>query len=159
LQGAGLSTGDVEAAALKSTEQAAALCERRVDAAIWPAGVPNRSAAEATATCAVRLVALEMPEAAARDSAFKQATIAEDAYDGVADDVPSWGPIATLVTAADTPEAVVYTLVKAVFENLEALRARHPAFGSLAPETMIRDGLVAELHPGAVRYFAEQGWM
>jgi TRAP transporter TAXI family solute receptor len=70
LQGVGLSTDDVEAAALKSTEQAAALCERRIDAAIWPAGVPNRSAAEATATCAIRLVALEMPASCSMKTRF-----------------------------------------------------------------------------------------
>jgi TRAP-type uncharacterized transport system substrate-binding protein len=35
----------------------------------------------------------------------------------------------------------------------------HPAFGTLEPERMIRDGLSAPLHEGAKRYYQEKGWL
>jgi hypothetical protein len=46
-----------------------------------------------------------------------------------------------------------------VFENLDAFRSLHPAFANLDPAQMITNGLSAPLHPGAERYFKEQGWM
>jgi uncharacterized protein len=54
---------------------------------------------------------------------------------------------------------VVYTLVKAVFENFDEFKKLHPAFGNLDPKTMIKDGLSAPLHNGAVKYYKEKGWM
>ena len=34
-----------------------------------------------------------------------------------------------------------------------------PAFQVLTPEHMIKDGLSAPLHDGAVRYYREKGWL
>ena len=71
----------------------------------------------------------------------------------------SWGPKATFVTDASTPNEVVYTLVKSIFENFEDFKKLHPAFGALTEEQMIKDGLSAPLHDGAVQYYTERGWM
>ena len=65
---------------------------------------------------------------------------------------------ATLVTSADAAGGLVYDVVRAVFENLDALRSAHPAFRGLDPATML-EGLSAPLHPGAVRYYRERGWL
>ncbi|MEX0757942.1 MAG: TAXI family TRAP transporter solute-binding subunit [Tistlia sp.] len=46
-----------------------------------------------------------------------------------------------------------------MFENFEDFKALHPAFANLEPEEMIKDGLSAPLHPGAEKYYKEQGWM
>jgi TRAP-type uncharacterized transport system substrate-binding protein len=50
-------------------------------------------------------------------------------------------------------------VTKAVFDNLDDFRAIHPALAHLDPAAMIKDGLSAPLHPGAIRYFKEKGWM
>ena len=55
-------------------------------------------------------------------------------------------------------DEVVYEVVRAVFENLDDFRKLHPAFATLKPEDMISTGLSAPLHPGAARYYQEQGW-
>ena len=52
----------------------------------------------------------------------------------------------------------VYGLVRAVFTNLDRLRAMHPALAELEPRQMAALGLSAPLHPGAERYYVEQGW-
>ena len=80
-------------------------------------------------------------------------------YPGNADDIPSWGPKATIVTSANTSDEVVYALVSAIFENFDDFKKLHPAFGRLVEEEMIKDGLTADLHPGAVKYYKEKGWM
>jgi TRAP-type uncharacterized transport system substrate-binding protein len=51
------------------------------------------------------------------------------------------------------------TLVKAVFENFDDFKKLHPAFANLDPKNMIKDGMSAPLHPGAVKYYKEKGWM
>ena len=53
----------------------------------------------------------------------------------------------------------ICTLVKAVFENFEDFKKLHPAFANLDPQHMIKDGLSAPLHEGAVKYYKEKGWM
>jgi TRAP-type uncharacterized transport system substrate-binding protein len=63
------------------------------------------------------------------------------------------------VTSANTSDEVVYEVVKAVFDNFDAFKKLHPAFGRLVEAEMIKDGLTADLHPGAVKYYKERGWM
>ena len=65
---------------------------------------------------------------------------------------------ALLVTGADVAEALVYGLVRTVFENLDALEDAHPAFRDLDPPAML-EGIPAPLHPGAARYYRERGWL
>jgi TRAP transporter TAXI family solute receptor len=158
-----LTAGDFALAAeLKSSEQAAALCDGKIDATIWAAGLPNGSSQEATSSCDVKIVPLSganIDNLLAENSAYAAATIPGGMYPGNPDDIPSWGPKATFVTSANTSDEVVYEVVKAVFDNFDAFKKLHPAFGRLVEAEMIKDGLTADLHPGAVKYYKERGWM
>ena len=150
------------AAELKSSEQAAALCDGKIDAAIWAAGLPNGSTMEATSTCDIKLLDLSTSgtdKVLAENAAYAAATIPGGLYPGNDEDIASWGPKATFVTDAKTSDEVVYVLVKSIFENFDDFKKLHPAFGRLTEEQMIKDGLSAPLHPGAVKYYKERGWM
>ncbi|MDF5522854.1 TAXI family TRAP transporter solute-binding subunit, partial [Vibrio parahaemolyticus] len=48
-------------------------------------------------------------------------------------------------------------VVKAGFENFDDFRRLHPAFANLKKEEMVKDGLSAPLHPGALKYYKEVG--
>jgi len=50
-------------------------------------------------------------------------------------------------------------MTKALFENLDSFRRLHPSLSHLIPERMIKDGLTAPLHEGAIRYYRERGWL
>lgn len=160
---AGVSASDFALASeLKSSEQAAALCDGKIDAAFWAAGLPNGSAMEATSTCDIKILDLAssgLDKVLASNSAYAPATIPGGLYPGNPDDIASWGPKATFVSSTDTSEEVVYVVVKAVFDNFEDFKKLHPAFARLKEEEMIKDGLTAELHAGAVKYYKERGWM
>ncbi len=150
------------AAELKSSEQSAALCDGKIDAAVWAAGLPNGSSMEATSTCDITILDLttsNTDKVLAENSAYAAATIPGGMYPGNPDDIASWGPKATFVTDAGTSEEVVYVLVKAIFDNFDDFKKLHPAFGNLTEEQMIKDGLSAPLHPGAEKYYKERGWM
>ena len=136
LAAAGVSVGDLALAAeLKSSEQSAALCDGKIDATSGTADI------------------------LAANGAYAAATVPAGMYPNNPDDIASWGPKATFVTSANTSDEVVYALVSAVFENFDAFKKLHPAFGRLVETDMIVDGLSADLHPGAVKYYKERGWM
>ena len=150
------------AAELKSSEQSAALCDAKIDATIWAAGLPNGASQEATSSCDVKIIPLAgagIDKLLVENSAYAPATIPGGMYPGNPDDIPSWGPKATFVTSANTSDDVVYALVKAVFDNFDDFKKLHPAFSRLVEEEMIKDGLTADLHPGAVKYYKERSWM
>ncbi len=150
------------ASELKSSEQAAALCDGKIEAAIWAAGLPNGSTMEATSTCDIKLIPMEgdwVEKLLAENQAYARATIPGGMYPGNDGDILSYGPKATFVTSADTSDDVVYYVVKAVFDNFDDFKKLHPAFERLQEPEMITDGLSADLHPGAVKYYQERGWM
>lgn len=150
------------AAELKSSEQAAALCDGKIDATIWAAGLPNGSSQEATSTCDVTIIPLAgggIDKLLAENSAYAAATIPGGMYPNNGDDIPSWGPKATFVTSTNVSDEAAYAIVSAVFDNFDAFKKLHPAFGRLQESDMIVDGLTAPLHAGAVKYYKERGWM
>ena len=161
MEAAGVGPSDFALAAeLKSSEQSAALCDGKLDAAIWAAGLPNGSSMEATSTCDITILDLSTSgtdKVLSDNAAYAAATIPGGLYPGNDADVASWGPKATFVTDASTSDDVVYVLVKAVFENFEDFKKLHPAFGRLSKDQMIKDGLSAPLHPGAEKYYKEAG--
>jgi TRAP-type uncharacterized transport system substrate-binding protein len=57
------------------------------------------------------------------------------------------------------PDDVVYTVVKSIFDDFETFRGLHPALANLDPQAMATQGNSAPLHPGAERYYREQGWI
>jgi TRAP transporter TAXI family solute receptor len=150
------------ASELKPAEQSAALGDNKVDAIVYTVGHPNGSIQEATSTVEARLIPVTGPaidKLIAENPYYAAATIPGGMYPGTPDDVNTFGVKATFVTSADVPDDVVYTVVKAVFENFDRFKGLHPAFANLKEEEMISDGLSAPLHPGAEKYYRERGWI
>jgi len=150
------------ASELKPAEQSAALGDNKVDAIIYTVGHPNGSIQEATTTVDARLIPVDTPEIQAlveERPYYSFATIPGGMYKGNDEDVTTFGVRATFVTSADVDEETVYQVVKAVFDNFDRFKGLHPAFANLEPEEMISEGLSAPLHPGAERYYREQGWL
>ena len=150
------------ASELKSSEQAAALCDNKVDAIIFTAGHPNGSIKEATTSCESVLVQTDndvIRKLAGDNAYYAMATIPGGMYNGNADDVTTFGVGATFVSSTKADTETVYQIVKAVFDNLDRFKKMHPAFGHLKAENMIKNNLSAPLHDGAVKYYKEKGWM
>lgn len=146
---------------LKATEQARALCDNKIDAMIYTVGHPNASIKEAATACEAHLVPVTgaaVEKLIAAHPYYAAAMIPGGLYRGSESDTPTFGVKATLVTSAKVDEAIVYALVKAVFENLDNFRQLHPAFEHLQAADMLK-GNSAPFHPGAVRYFKEAGLM
>jgi uncharacterized protein len=160
---AALGFGDADLALvthLAAGTQVEALCDGRIEVAIFVVGHPSGYVQDATTACQGRLIPVAGPAVErllARAPYYTPATIAGGIYPGQPEEVPTLGVRATLVTLADRPEDEVYELVEAVFSNLDLLRRLHPALADLDRSEMVGFGNTAPLHPGAERYFREAG--
>jgi hypothetical protein len=163
LKAKGWTTDDFALASeLKAAEQAGALGDNKIDAMIYTVGHPAGAIQEATTTTDAVLVNVDGPaiEGLVNDNPYYAwATIPGGMYKGNPDDIKTFGVKATFVSSEDVPEEVIYQVVKAVFDNFDRFKKLHPAFENLTEEQMIKDGLSAPLHAGAVKYYKERGWM
>lgn len=145
---------------LHSAEQSQALCNDQVDAIIFTAGVPNASVKEATLSCDAVLVPVDaawLDGFVALNTAYATASIPADTYRGAPKDTQTIGLKAVALTSALMPDDVAYEIVKAVFEKFDHFKKLHPAFVGLDKQSMVKDGISAPLHPGALTYFKEAG--
>ena len=159
----GISMNDFSLAAeLKGSEMAQAICDGKIEAMIYTVGHPAAAVTEAASSCDVELASVSgapINKLVADNSFYRVATIPGGMYAGSPNDTRTFGVGATVITSADVPDKVVYTVVKAVFDNFADFKKLHPAFRNLDEKQMISDGLSAPLHAGAVKYYNERGWM
>jgi len=148
------------ASELKPAEMAKALCDNKIDAMMYVVGHPSGSIKEATTTCDSVLVNArdkDIKNIVSAHPYYKFTDIVGGMYRGNPENTTTFGVAATLVTSSKVSEKAIYTLVKSVFENFDAFRKLHPAFANLKKEEMIKDGLSAPLHRGAIKYYKEAG--
>ncbi len=145
---------------LKPSEQVNALCSGEVDAVFFTTGHPNGRTQETTNKCKTRLIPVqgkEIDKLLKDQPYYYRITLPAGMYPGTPDPVQTFGVKAALVTSAKVDEEIIYQTVKAVFDNLENFKTLHPVFASLDKERMVTEGIIAPLHPGALRYYQEAG--
>lgn len=144
------------------SQAASAMGDGQLDGFWILAAFPNASVTEATTMSPIKLLDTYNPgvEAGFFDAYpfYAQRDLLGGYYDGVPDNVPSFQDTAIWVAHKDVPDELVYNALKAVFsdEGLERMREAHPA----AAEMTIESGLVGipvALHPGAYKFWQEQG--
>jgi hypothetical protein len=150
------------AAELKADEQGTALCDNKIDGFFYGVGHPSAAIQDPTTSCGAKLIPITGPAVDALIKAhpyYAKAVIPGGMYAHNPNPTETYGVLATLVTSAKVSDDTVYALVKAVFENFDEFKKLHPAFANLDPKEMIKNGLSAPLHPGAIKYYKEKGWM
>ncbi len=147
---------------LKPDEHGAALCDNKIDGFAYVVGSPAANIQDPTTTCGAKLVPITGPavDKLVNDYPyFAAVTIPGGVYPGNPDAIKTFGVMASFVSSAKVPDNVVYAMVSAVFDNFEEFKKLHPAFANLDPKEMVKGGISAPLHPGAVKYYKEKGWM
>ncbi len=159
----GWKLGDFSLASeLKADEHGPALCDGKVDGFIYGVGHPSANIQDPTTSCGAKLVPLTGPvidKLVADKPYYAKVTIPAGLYPNNPQATSTYGVLATVVASAKTPPETVYQVTKAVFDNFDEFKKLHPALANLSPQSMIKDGLSAPLHEGAVRYYKEKGWM
>jgi TRAP transporter TAXI family solute receptor len=149
------------ASELKADEHGPALCDGKIDGFFYAVGHPSANIQDPTTTCGAKLVSLTGPaiDKLVKDKPYyAYATIPAGLYPANPQETKTYGVLATFVSSSKVPADTIYAVVKAVFDNFDEFKKLHPALANLKPESMIKDGLSAPLHDGAVRYYKEKGW-
>ena len=135
--------------------------DHSIDAFFYTVGLPSRSIAQVVKEIPSNFIPLdEAVLAPLIENApyYVMTKIPRGIYKGVNEAVTTLGVKATLMTSENTPDDLVYDLTKAYFENIDAVTSSHPALANVTARNA-RDGLIAPLHPGARKYYQEQGWL
>lgn len=148
------------ASELRPDEHGQALCDGKIDGFFYGVGHPSANIQDPTTTCGAKIVPItgEAVDALVEKYPYyAKVDIPGGLYPGNDDDISTYGVLATFVTSENTPDETVYEVVKAVFNNFDDFKRLHPALGHLVKEDMVKNGLSAPLHPGAEKFFKEQG--
>ena len=150
------------AAELKADQHGPALCEGKIDGFFYGVGHPSANIMDPTTSCGAKLVALTGPavdKLVSEKPYYSYATIPAGLYPNNPNDTRTYGVVATVVASSKVPPDMIYAVVKAVFDNFDEFKKLHPALANLKPEDMVKNGLSAPLHEGALRYYKERGWL
>lgn len=150
------------ASELKADEHGPALCDGKIDGFFYAVGHPSANIQDPTTSCGAKLVPLTGPvvdKLVADHPYFAKVTIPAGMYPNNQQATDTYGVLATFVSSSKVSADTIYQVVKAVFDNFEDFKRLHPAFAHLKPESMVKDGLSAPLHEGALRFYKEKGWV
>jgi uncharacterized protein len=131
-----------------------------LDAFFYTIGYPSSVLSRAAKLQSARQIPLEGIDSFLIKNPYYQTVLVPDnAYPNMLNSnerLESIGVMTTVLTTTDIPEAIIYKFTKAIFDNLDELKAEHSVLHKLNKLEMLK-GLSAPLHPGAKRYFEETG--
>jgi TRAP transporter TAXI family solute receptor len=132
----------------------------KIDAFFFTAGHPNAQFHEVAASKRQASFVPLNPEDAILENYpyYTRAMIPMKYYPGMGnkEDVPTIGVRATVVASTDTPDWMVYGVVKALVENMDYFKTQLLVFQNLNRSRLL-ENLSAPLHPGALKYYREAG--
>jgi len=155
----GIPSTDILAYSMDQSEASRALVDGDIDAFFYTVGNPSIAIEDPAQSAGIRILPLDSPamqEFVSAQPYYVMTELPAGTYAGIEEPVRTFAVKAALLTDAGVEAQVIYDLVRAVFERLDAVRAAHPALQHLTPEGML-ETLSAPLHPGARRFFEEQG--
>ena len=135
------------------------LKDGKIDAAFIVAGAPTTAVVDLASMKEINLVQLDEEHIAALQEDYNfytETVIPAGTYQGLDEDATVVSVRATLVAYTGLSDEVVYELTKALFENQEALAQGHAKFELLNLEDAVK-GIDVPFHPGAAKYYEEQG--
>jgi len=152
---------DIKQERLGAAESVNAIKDRKIDAFFWVGGVPTAAVTDLAATPGVKMKLIDHDEAVDAMNKkygplYVKSTIAAGSYPG--QDKPSatvdvWN---ILVTNDKMSDQMAYAIVKTLFEKKAELVAVHKEAQNIELKSQ-SIGSPIPFHPGARKYFEEQG--
>ncbi len=140
-------------------ELAAQMHQRELDVLAVAAGVPFPSFVELEARDKVRYIAFGPEQIVPLRLAMPELTpsrIPAGTYPSLLRHYQTLGLYNFAVAHAGLPDDLVYSVVRAVFENHEEMTEAHAAAAATVPANVDRNSFLP-LHPGAIRYYRRIG--
>lgn len=155
----GIAMDDVSVQRFGRSEVSEALKVGRSEAHVWATSTPNAMITDMISSGKVGLIGLEsdkITEIVAKYPAYSAAVIPGGSYAGFEEDIPTVAAVGALVTNKDMSEETVYQITKMLYENVDFLKERLSYFKYFSLEHAL-DGMSLDLHPGAAKFYREQG--
>lgn len=136
------------------------LASRQIDAVVWGTAHPAGIYLENQATQDLRFVpfeAADLEKIMAEMPGHHVGEIRAGTYQGQEDAVPWIGGSTHFWISSEVPDALVYEMVKVLWENKDQLVAAHSSQALIDEAMVVQHDSLVRFHPGARRYFVEQG--
>lgn len=143
---------------LSFNEAASGLKDGNVDAAFVTAGAPTAAIQDIAFQNKVRLISFEADKADAlvkKYPFFAKTTVKANTYPGQTTDTNTIAVTSILVTSSKVDEALVYSMTKAIYSNLDRVKAAHK-MGENITKASALTGMPITVHPGADKFFKEK---
>ena len=99
----------------------------------------------------------EIDDILAGNEAYIQSTIPAGTYTGQDYDTLTFGVKCLVIVSADLDESLVYDMCKTMNENSADLAAGNAILSEMTDPSFLCTNMPIPLHPGAEKYYAEQG--
>lgn len=132
----------------------------KLDAVHSFAGIPVHSLTDLASQTPCRLLEYtdeELQKILAASPFYVRATVPAGTYPGQTETLKTFGIKCLLCVDASMDEQLVYTITKILDESREELISAHPSLSNLSDPEYICSQLPIPLHPGAEKYYTEQG--
>lgn len=130
-----------------------------VDAVFVTSGIPNATVMELGTNSDIVLVPIEgegLKNLTEKYSFFVPEIIPADTY-GTDTDINTVTVRNIMLVRKDLPDEVVYDLTKGIFENIDDIKASHATAAKHISLENSHIGVGIPIHPGAIKYYEEQG--
>lgn len=141
---------------LHYAESVELLVKGELDAIVVSAGLGVKAVVDASNRAPVLIVPVEREIVEANARMFFATSIPANTYPGQLQAVPTAALNNYFVASIDTPEARIFDVTRAIFGNLDEIRATHQAIRDISVERALAVRPI-EVHPGALRYFRTKG--
>jgi TRAP transporter TAXI family solute receptor len=153
---------DLRRERLGVAESVNALKDRKIDAFFWVGGLPTAAVTDLGATPGLKIKLLDHADVVDKMNAkygalYSAGIIPAKTYPGQDKDNPIAVVWNILVTSDKMPDDLAYTIVKTIFDKKADLVAVHREAEAIDYKTQLKDNSPVPWHPGALKYFADNG--
>ncbi|MBE3639973.1 TAXI family TRAP transporter solute-binding subunit [Mangrovicoccus algicola] len=129
---------------------------RQLDATLQSSGLGSAALKDLSSTQEVTYVSVPAEVADTLGAPYAAGAIPAGTYPGQDAEIPTLAITNILVTSADVSDELAYQMTKLLFDHLDQLKAAHAAAGAIDIEDAVKNSPIP-LHPGAERFYKEQG--
>ena len=131
---------------------------RQLDATLQSSGLGSAALKDLSSTQDVVYVSVPAEVAETLGAPYAAGVIPAGTYPGQDADIPTLAITNILVTSTNVSDELAYEMTKLLFENLDHMTAAHAAATAIDIQNAVKNSPIP-LHPGAEKYYKEQGLM
>ncbi|RQD70991.1 MAG: TAXI family TRAP transporter solute-binding subunit [Tindallia sp. MSAO_Bac2] len=155
----GMSYDDINEDYLNYGEAVDQMRNGMIDAAFVTSGIPNATVMDLGTTNDIRIIPIEGDGMAYLEENypfFVPSIIPAGTYEND-EDINTATIMNLMLIHHEVPEDAVYEITKGIFEHISTIHSAHNAAERHINMESVMDGMIVPLHPGAERFFQEEG--